>query len=255
MSPIPLVVKLEIVLDNEQQRYFPGDAIHGKIFVTANQSHTLRHFRLAWTGRVNVEPIESNKDNYTYFNGCWKLGRTLIKSSTKAQKDRISVPCYTTELVLAITSSEEPQVELQRNQTIALAFTLHVPDDRPLPSCTKFTNMCSDKIVYMLAAFVVNEESKQKFFAKLVVPVFEAVYTKTPDMMTSKVAEQVFRVSLFPQNFICTAGMRMKLPYRSCLPGEDVPVSLTIWNDMEFTRMQTLSISLVRIKQVLANGR
>jgi hypothetical protein len=259
MVPVPLDVKLEIILDGSstsQPRYFPGDAVHGKVFFTANQSHTLRNFRLAWTGRIHVQPIQSNSDQYTYFNECWKLGPNLVKSTNKAQKGTSSVPCYDTQLILAATSSQEPKVELQRNKTVALAFTVHVPNDRPLPSWTESVGVSPNKIMYMLEAFVdkPTDEKRQKFFAQRVVHVFEPIYTKTPDMMTPQRAEQIFTVSI-PHLLDFTSAMRVTLPCRGCVPGIAIPVSISIWNTMEFTRRQGISISLFRINQVLANGR
>lgn len=257
MAPAPLDVKLEIILDHvNQQRYFPGDAVHGKVFFTANQSHTIRNFRLAWTGAIHVQPIKSNKDQSTYFDECWKLGPTVTKSPTKAQKGTSSVPCYTSELLLTATSSVEPKVQLQKNKTVALAFTVHVPNDRPLPSHTASSGASPNKIIYMLEAFVDKpaDETQKKFFAKRIVPVFETIYTRTPDMMVPQRAEQAFIVSLLSGESD-TAAMRVTLPCRGCLPGIAIPVSISIWNKSVFTRKQGMSISLFRINQVLANGR
>jgi hypothetical protein len=256
MDPVSLDVKLEVILDNnEQPRYFPGDAIHGKIFVTANQSYTLRHFRLAWTGRIQVGPIQSNKYKHTYFNECWKLGPILTNSLTKDQTGSTNVPSYVTELVLAATVSEEPIVELQKNETIALAFTVYVPNDRSLPSCTEYMDVFPDRIIYMLAAFIVNAESKQKFFGKRVVPVYEAIYTRSSDIKASQTGEQVFQMSLFSEKRNCTSSMRVIIPCRGCLPGVEIPVYITIWDNMKFMRMRFISITLFRVKQILANGR
>jgi hypothetical protein len=258
--PVPLDVKLEIILDsnNNQSKYFPGDAIHGKVFFTANQSHTLRNFRLAWTGRIHVQPIQSNKDGYTYFDECWKLGSTLTKSPIKAKKGASSVPCYTSQLILdAATSSEAPIVKLQKNKTVALAFTVHVPNDRPLPSCTESVGVSPNKIIYMLEAFVDKplDENQKKFFAQRVVHVFERIFTRTLDMMTPQRAEQMFMVSLLTEELDFSSAMRVTLPCRGCVPGIAIPVSISIWNNVEFTRKQGISISLFRVNQVLANGR
>jgi hypothetical protein len=257
MAP-PLDIKLEIVFDDKQLKYYPGDQIEGKIFLTANQNYNLRNFRLAWTGRIQVQPIQSNKDTRIYFDECWKLGPKLTKSPTKASKGSNSVPFYITNLVLVHQDNQEPKVELQKNKTLGLTFKVGVPNDRPLPSCTE-TGISPNKIIYLLEAFIDDQQNsdneKPVFFTQKTVPVFESIYTRTPEMTTPQRAEQVFMVSLFAEEKEFTSAMRVTLPCRGSQPGIAIPVSISIWNNMEFTRRQGISISLFRVNHVLANGR
>ncbi|CAO3616532.1 unnamed protein product [Mucor fragilis] len=261
MAPTPLDVKLEIVFDDKQLKYYPGDRVEGKIFLTANQNYSLRNFRLAWTGRIQVQPIQSNKDARIYFDECWKLGPKLTKSPSKTPRGSSNVPFYFTELVLVHQDGQEPKVELQKNKTLGLTFTVSVPNDRPLPSCTE-TGASLNKIIYLLEAFIDDQKQQQSnanekpvFFAQKTVPVFEAIYTRTPEMTTPQRAEQVFMVSLFAEEKEFTSAMRVTLPCRGSQPGIAIPVSISIWNNMEFTRRQGISISLFRVNHVLANGR
>lgn len=261
MAPTPLDVKLEIALDGKQLKYYPGDQVEGKVFLTANQNYSLRNFRLAWTGRIQVQPIQSNKDSRIYFDECWKLGSKLTKSPSKTPKGSSNVPFYFTDLVLVHQDGQEPKVELQKNKTLGLTFKVNVPNDRPLPSCTE-AGISPNKIIYLLEAFIDDQKQRQGnanekpvFFAQKTVPVFEAIYTRTPEMTTPQRAEQVFMVSLFAEEKEFTSAMRVTLPCRGSQPGIAIPVSISIWNNMEFTRRQGISISLFRVNHVLANGR
>ncbi|KAI9484013.1 MAG: hypothetical protein EXX96DRAFT_560483, partial [Benjaminiella poitrasii] len=261
MAPSPLDIKLEIVLDerSESSKYFPGDQITGIVYLTANQNYSVRNFRLAWTGRIQVQPIQSNKESRIYFNECWKLGPSLRKSPKKAQKGSSHVPFYFTHLISVNEqhSLQEPRMELQKNKPLGLTFAVRVPSDRPLPSCTEIGVPSANKIIYLLEAFI-DETQKQQpvFFTQKTVPVFEPIYSRTPEMTTPQRAEQVFVVSLSSgEKREFTSAMRVTLPCRGSQAGISIPVSISIWNNMEFTRRQGISISLYRINQVVANGR
>lgn len=251
MAPTPLDIKVEVLLDNTNQKYYPGDAVEGKIFITSNQSFSLTRLRLAWTGRISVQPIQTNKESRTYFDECWKLGN-ITKSPTKTAKGSSQVPYYTTHLVSVLDSVQEPKVDLQKNKTLGFAFKVYVPNDRPLPSSTEGTFL--NKIIYLLEAFI-DQESKPVFFAQRVVPVYEPIYTRTPDMIKPQRAEQVFVVSLSNLQREFTSAIRVTLPCRGCQAGIAIPVSITIWNNMEFSRKQGISISLFRVNHIIANGR
>ncbi|KAG2211964.1 hypothetical protein INT47_004651, partial [Mucor saturninus] len=252
MAPPPLDIKLEVILDNANIKYFPGDAVEGKIFITSNQNYSLTKLRLAWTGRISVQPIQSNRDNRTYFDECWKLGSNISKSATKTAKGSSQVPYYNTHLVSVLDPALEPKVDLAKNKTMGFAFKVYVPNDRPLPSSTEGTIL--NKIIYLLEAFI-DQESKPVFFAQRVVPVYEAIYTRTPEMIKPQRAEQVFVVSLSNLEREFTSAMRVTLPCHGCQAGIAIPVSITIWNNMEFSRKQGISISLFRVNHVIANGR
>jgi hypothetical protein len=261
MAHTPLDIKIEVDLDNSSTKkyYYPGDTIEGKIFITANQNYSLSNLRLAWTGRISVQPTQSNKDFRIYFDECWKLGPLILKSPKKTLKGSTNVPFYKTQLISANDlDAYEPKVDLPKNKTIGLTFQVQVPNDRPLPSSTtEGGGSPLNKIIYLLEAFIDQEkEEKPVFFGQRVVPVFEAVYTKVPEMMTPQRAEQVFVVSLSSQERKeFTSAMRVTLPCRGCQPGIVIPVSISIWNNMEFSRKQGISISLFRVNHVLANGR
>lgn len=252
MAPSPLDIKLEVLLDNTSLKYYPGDQVEGKIFITSNQNYSLTKLRLAWTGRISVQPIQTNKDFRIYFDECWKLGNDISKSPTKTAKGSSQVVYYNTHLVSVLESIQDTKVELQKNKTIGFTFKVLVPNDRPLPSSTEGTFL--NKIIYLLEAFI-DQESNPVFFAQRVVPVYEAIYTRTPEMITPQRAEQVFVVSLSTLQREFTSAMRVTLPCRGCQAGIAIPVSITIWNNMEFSRKQGISISLFRVNHVVANGR
>ncbi|KAI8087850.1 uncharacterized protein B0P05DRAFT_584555 [Gilbertella persicaria] len=251
----PLDIKIEIVLDKNNVKYYPGDSIEAKIFLTSNQNCSLHDFRLNWTGLIQVQPVQFNKENRIYFNECWKLGPTLIKSNTKTSKGNSNVPFYHTRLILSSNNYDpEPRLDLPKNKTVGLSFVVHVPNDRPLPSCTELS-ASPNKIMYFLEAFILDQDSKL-FLTQKSVPVYEAIYTRTPDMMIPQRIEQVFMVSLFTQEKKeFASAMRVTLPCRGSQAGIAIPVSISIWNNMEFTRRQGISVSLFRINQILANGR
>ncbi|KAI8640449.1 hypothetical protein BD408DRAFT_434202 [Parasitella parasitica] len=255
MGP-PLDIKLEIVFDSSV-KYFPGDQVKGMIFLTANRNYSLRNFRLAWTGRIQVKPVESDKDGRTYFDECWKLGSTLVKSPTKAARGSSHVPLYITNLVLAQENNQEPKVELQKNKTLGLTFKVRIPNDRPLPSCTNAkSRQCH--IIYLLEAFIgdsqISNHNKPVFFAQKIVPVFELIYTRTPEMTTPQRAEQVFMVSLFEEKMEFTSAMRVTLPCRGSQPGIAIPISISIWNNLEFVRKEGIHIELLRIVHIISNN-
>lgn len=269
MAPTPLDIKIEVILDNNNNNtavatkrpyYYPGDTVEGKIFFTANQNYTLSNLRLAWTGRISVQPIQTNKDYRIYFDECYKLGPVITKSLTKATKESSQVTFYNSHLVPVAYNNleEEAKLDLPKNKTIGLAFQVQVPKDRPLPSGTEGSTL--NKIIYYLEAFIPNEEQQSNkrpvFFGQRVVPVQEPIYTKTTEMMIPQRAEQVFIVSLLnEERREFTSAMRVTLPCRGCQPGIAIPVSISIWNDMEFSRKQGISISLFRVNQIIANGR
>ncbi|KAI8990815.1 hypothetical protein BDF20DRAFT_908661 [Mycotypha africana] len=183
MSPA-LDIKLKITFDNSNNdsrhiRYFPGDTVEGKILLTANQAFTLRNFRLAWTGRIQVQPIPSNKESRIYFDECWKLSPHLIKSRRKAtiskakktsgwmssshkEPRRHHIPYYYTQLIpLSEVTVPEPKIELQKNKTLGLTFKVRVPNDRPLPSSTQTTYL-PNRILYLLEAFIDSSYSNNE---------------------------------------------------------------------------------------------
>ena len=129
-----LDIKIEIALDKNNVKYFPGDTIEGKIFLTSNQNCSLHEFRLGWSGRILVQPVSTNKDARIYFDECWRLGPNLVKSKSKTPMGNSNVHLYHTELVLASNIYEpEPKLKLPKNKPIALSFSVQVPNDRPLP--------------------------------------------------------------------------------------------------------------------------
>lgn len=251
----PLDIKLEIVLDDDETtgkkipKFFPGDDINGKIYLTSNQNYTLRHFRLAWTGRIQAQPIQTNKETRIYFDECWKLN-TITKPTNKKSN------VYSTELIpITFPNDNEPTLDLSKNKTVALTFKVHVPNDRPLPSCTTELPTSPNKIIYLLEAFI-DEDNKPTFFAQKTVPVYESISINTPEMNQPQRKEQVFMVSLLSdEQRDFTSAMRVTLPCRGSQPGIAIPVSISIWNNMEFSRRQGISISLLRVNQVLSNGR
>ncbi|KAI9249060.1 hypothetical protein EDC94DRAFT_495213, partial [Helicostylum pulchrum] len=230
-----LDIKLELVLNDTSLKYYPGDQVEGKIFITSNQTHRLSNLRLAWTGRISVQPIQANKDFRIYFDECWKLGPILTKSPTKTNKGSSQVNYYHTHLIPATEHSKEPKVDLPKNKSVGFTFKVTVPNDRSLPSSTERAVL--NNIIYLLEAFI-DQETKPVFFAQRVVPVYEVIYTRTPDMVLPQRAEQVFMVSLAEPKREFTSAMRVTLPCRGCLPGIAIPVSITIWNNMEFSRKQ-----------------
>lgn len=252
MAPA-LEIKLDIVLDDDETsgksipKYFPGDDINGKIYLTSNQNYTLQNFRLAWTGRIQVQPIQTNKESRIYFDECWKLA-SITKPTNKKSN------LYITELVPIHANNYEPLFELPKNKTVAFTFKVRVPNDRPLPSCTELTGS-PNKIIYLLEAFI-DQDKKPTFFTQKTVPVYESISTRSAEMTQPQRKEQVFMVSLLSdEQRDFTSAMRVTLPCQGSQPGIAIPVSISIWNNMEFSRRQGISISLFRVNQVLSNGR
>ena len=253
----PLDVKIEIRLDDEEKTYYPGDAVEGKIFITSNQSYTVSDLRLAWTGRIQVQPVQTNADNRIYFDERWKLSE-IAKAPRKTTFGKSNVTYYNTNLVLTSEGrSVEPKVELSKNKPVGFAFKVYVPNDRPLPSSTGNESPFY-KIMYLLEAFldtVATSSVKPVFFSQRSVPVLEAIYTRSEELTKPQRVEQVFTLSPSNQNNDYMTAVQVTLPCRGCQPGIVVPVSISIWNDVEFSRKQGISISLFRVNQINANGR
>ncbi|KAI8334523.1 hypothetical protein EDC96DRAFT_412905, partial [Choanephora cucurbitarum] len=240
-----LDIKIEIALDKNNVKYFPGDTIEGKIFLTSNQNCSLHEFRLNWSGRILVQPVSSNKDSRIYFDECWRLGPTLTKSKSKTSMGNSNVPLYHTDLILASNMYDpEPKLKLSKNKPIALSFSVQVPNDRPLPSCTEF-NVSSNKIIYFLEAFILDQDTKF-FTTRKQVSVYEAIYTRTEDKLIPIRIEETFMISTAGQERKEIAmAMRVTLPCQSCQAGVAIPVSISLWSDVEFVRRQGISINRV----------
>lgn len=253
----PLAVKIEVLLNDKDKKFYPGDTVRGKIFITSNQNYSLKNLRLAWTGRIHVQPLKDNKEVQKYFNECWKLGPKITKAPSKTPYGSSQISFYKGELISVTDQDAEPKVELSKNKPFAFAFEVHVPNDRPLPSSTiENTNY---KIIYLLEAFIARPETHGEenpaFFGQRTVPVLEPIYTRTEEMMRPQRAEQVFTVVPSNDAVEYKAAVRVTLPCRGCQTGVAIPISISIWNNVEFSRKQGISISLFRVNQLVANGR
>ncbi|KAI8888514.1 hypothetical protein K501DRAFT_282798, partial [Backusella circina FSU 941] len=242
---------MEIVFDNEERpSYFGGDTVQGKVFITSNQSNynLNMHFRFAWTGTVQVQPIESNKDSRVLFSQLYKISREkLYKTVAKTEKG--TMPLYFTELVQHQQLDEGNEtIILQKKKTIAITFNVKVPNDRVLPSSTQ-TNNSSNKIIYLLEAFIhENNHKRPQFVSQRLVPVYEKIYTQP--LMKEQKNEQSYQI-----NTANKGALRVTLPCLGCQAGMTIPVSVSIWNNQEITRKQAIAVSLIRINHVYANDR
>ncbi|CEG72106.1 hypothetical protein RMATCC62417_07719 [Rhizopus microsporus] len=248
-----LDIKVDIKLD-EDKKYFPGDTIVGKIILRANQNHTLRKLWLIWTGRIQVQPRENEKESHDYFVDCWKLCSPIFKSPVRIDKN---IPIYHTAFVNYSPNentnddeSEPMLLELAKNKPVAFAFEAKVPDDIPLPSSTK-NEFAAHKIVYYLEAFT---GTSHVFSKSRAIQVYEPIYVMTPLMMTPQRAERVFSVVANSKHF-CTSSMQLIVPCQGHIQGTIVPISITVQSEYELTRKQGISVSLLRTHEVMVNGR
>jgi hypothetical protein len=144
----PLDIKMEMVFDNEEQScYFGGDTIQGKVFITSNQNdYNLNvHFRFAWTGTIQVQPIVGNKDSRVLFSQLYKISKSKVYK-TVAKTEKGSMPLYFTELLQHQQLDEGKEtIMLQKKKTIAVTFNVKVPNDRILPSSTPVKRKVKNK--------------------------------------------------------------------------------------------------------------
>ncbi|KAG1451260.1 hypothetical protein G6F46_010179 [Rhizopus delemar] len=246
-------IKVEIVLDDKDKKYFPGDSIQGSILLTPNQSHTLQKLWLAWTGRIQVQPKANEKATHKLFDECWKLCSPIFKSSAKSTKN---TPLYHTAFVPFSENTDERLadlpvlLELSKNKTVGFAFEVKVPE-MALPSSTG-KGFAAHRIVYFLEAFTGTIDV---FYRQKVVPVYEVIDVYQPELMMPQKIERIYSVLTDDGNQQCTSSMQVIVPCQGQLAGTTMPISMTIQSDLEITRKQGISVSLLRTHEVIVNGR
>ncbi|EIE85476.1 hypothetical protein RO3G_10186 [Rhizopus delemar RA 99-880] len=245
-------IKVEIVLDDKDKKYFPGDSIQGSILLTPNQSHTLQKLWLAWTGRIQVQPKANEKATHKLFDECWKLCSPIFKSSAKSTKN---TPLYHTAFVPFSENTDERLadlpvlLELSKNKTVGFAFEVKVPE-MALPSSTG-KGFAAHRIVYFLEAFTGTIDV---FYRQKVVPVYEVIDVYQPELMMPQKIERIYSVLTDDGNQQCTSSMQVIVPCQGQLAGTTMPISMTIQSDLEITRKQEPISRTVKDLQLITNN-
>lgn len=199
-----------------------------------------------------MQPKANEKATHKLFDECWKLCSPIFKSSAKSTKN---TPLYHTAFVPFSENTDERLadlpvlLELSKNKTVGFAFEVKVPE-MILPSSTG-KGFAAHRIVYFLEAFTGTIDV---FYRQKVVPVYEVIDVYQPEMMIPQKIERIYSV-LTAENQQCTSSMQVIVPCQGQLAGTTMPISMTIQSDLEITRKQGISVSLLRTHEVIVNGR
>ncbi|KAI8983498.1 hypothetical protein BDB01DRAFT_850636 [Pilobolus umbonatus] len=249
MAKKGLSVKLEIRLDNSSPKYHPGDIIQGNIFVTPSMKYELNKLGLAWTGRIQVKASETNIETRYYFRNTYKL-RLLSNKSQKAVVDHTNVLVYTSDFVNTTNAVADYHLTLSKNKTSSFAFQVAVPNDPPLPSSTE--GKTDNNILYVLEAYI--KEEKDHFINRKTVPIYEVIESRTPFMGKPQRIDKSFTTQLVNPSRLAKSRLIVTLPCHGCPPGTNLPISIVIRNDFPFRKRDGISVALIRIDEIVANG-